>query len=168
MTRSTMIFTALLAMSLAGPTLAAGLRIAGEQAPAQEELDRGRYLVQIGGCHDCHTPGYARSGGKAAPEEWLVGDTLAYEGPWGTSFASNLRLTMLRFNDEQWLDHARRLRTRPPMPWFTLQAMDDADLLAILRYVQWLGPKGEPAPQALPPGEQWMGPSVRYAASPGE
>lgn len=168
MNRSLMIISALLAGSLSGPAQAAGRRIAGDQPPPQQELDRGRYLVQIGGCHDCHTPGHARSGGKAAQDQWLTGDTLAYEGPWDTSFASNLRLTMLRFNDDQWLAHARGLRTRPPMPWFTLQAMNDVDLLAILRYVQWLGPKGEPAPPALPPGEQWMGPSVRYAASPGE
>jgi len=30
------------------------------------QVKRGRYLVMIGGCNDCHTAGYAPSGGKVA------------------------------------------------------------------------------------------------------
>lgn len=166
MNRPSLPTSALLAWALSTASFAGDPRVAGERMPPAVELERGRYLVQISGCHDCHTPGYAQSGGQAPPDLWLTGDDTAHAGPWGASFASNLRLTLLRFNDEQWLDHARGLSTRPPMPWFTLRAMTDADLLAILRYVQWLGPKGEPAPPALAPGEPWNGPTVRYMASP--
>lgn len=41
------------------------------QAPQTGEstfLDRGRYLVKIGGCNDCHTSGYAQTAGKV-PEK---------------------------------------------------------------------------------------------------
>jgi hypothetical protein len=41
---------------------------------------------------------------------------------------------------------------RPPMPWFNLRAMHDADLVAIHRYLRSLGPRGEPAPAYVPPG----------------
>jgi hypothetical protein len=47
------------------------------------------------------------------------------------------------------------------MPWFTLREFSDEDLLSILTFVQWLGPKGEPAPPALAPGETWYGTVVR-------
>lgn len=162
-----LIAISLLAAAPASCSVAAGPVVAGSIAPSPLELERGRYLVQVAGCHDCHTPGYAQNPGKATPDTWLTGDSTAFEGPWGTSFATNLRLTMLRFNDEQWLHHARDLNARPPMPWFNLRAMSNPDLLAVLRFVQWLGPKGEPAPQPLPPGEVWIGPVVTYATRPG-
>ena len=56
-------------------------------------IERGRYLVKIGGCNDCHTPGYAQSGGKVPEAQWLSGVPLGFNGPWGTSYASNLRLS---------------------------------------------------------------------------
>lgn len=160
----------LLAATPASCGLAAGADpqrpvIAGSQPVSPAEIERGRYVVRIAGCNDCHTSGYASSGGQVPEEDWLLGDATAYEGPWGTTFATNLRLSMLRFNDEQWLRHARSFAARPPMPAFTLHAMSDADLIAVLRFVQWLGPRGEPAPQALPPGETWLGPVVRYSAN---
>ena len=139
--------------------------VAGSVPVSTAELDRGRYLVRIGGCNDCHTAGYAASAGKVPEQDWLLGDSTAYEGPWGTSFPTNLRLTMLRYNDQDWLRHARSFAARPPMPWFTMHQMSDQDLLAVLRFVQWLGPRGEPAPQALPPGEAWIGPVVRFTAN---
>ncbi|MGQ0699736.1 MAG: cytochrome C [Panacagrimonas sp.] len=154
-------------LAAAAPSCGYGAQpiVAGSVQPPQAELDRGRYLVRVAGCHDCHTPGYAQGGGQATQDVLLTGDATGFEGPWGTSFASNLRLTLLRFNDEQWLHQARTLTTRPPMPWFNLRTMNDEDLLAILRYVQWLGPKGEPSPPGLSPGEGYIGPMVRYTAN---
>ena len=46
------------------------------QSVATKDVDRGKYLVQIGGCNDCHTPGYAATGGKVPEKDWLVGDQL--------------------------------------------------------------------------------------------
>ena len=40
------------------------------------DVQRGRYLVQIGGCNDCHTPGYANANGKVDEKLWLTGDKL--------------------------------------------------------------------------------------------
>lgn len=136
--------------------------VAGSQPVAQAELDRGRYLVRVGGCNDCHTAGYVADYGGVPEQDWLMGDDTAFVGRWGTAFASNLRLTMLRYNDEQWLKRARSLEDSAVMPDERLRSMSDADLLAVLRYVQWLGPRGEPAPQPLPPGDAWIGASVRY------
>ena len=57
-------------------------------------IERGRYLVKIAGCNDCHTPGYAQAGGSVPENKWLMGDTLGYQGPWGTTYPVNLRLYM--------------------------------------------------------------------------
>ena len=32
-------------------------------APTTQQLERGRYVVEIGGCNDCHTAGYAEAAG---------------------------------------------------------------------------------------------------------
>lgn len=56
----------------------------------QQDIQRGRYLVRITGCNDCHTPGYPESSGKTAEKLWLTGSPLGWRGPWGTTYASNL------------------------------------------------------------------------------
>ena len=81
-------------------------------APAQTPAERGKVLVQVGGCHDCHTtkkdnaPDMSTmlsghpAGIKlpAAPKvpagsPWIIqttGTLTAWTGPWGTTFAANL------------------------------------------------------------------------------
>jgi mono/diheme cytochrome c family protein len=113
--------------------------------------ERGRYLVQIGGCNDCHTPHYPETGGKVREQDWLVGNDVGFQGPWGTTYPANLRVLVQHLSEEQWLSFARR-EMRPPMPWFTLRDMNDADLRAVYRYIDNLGPKGAIAPDYVPPG----------------
>ena len=89
---------------------------AAAAAPAQSPVERGRVLVQVGGCNDCHT---TKKLGPNGPEPdmtkelaghmeaikitahykptpgtpWTIGttDTLtAWSGAWGTTFAANL------------------------------------------------------------------------------
>jgi mono/diheme cytochrome c family protein len=118
---------------------------------ADPAIERGRYLVQIGGCNDCHTAGYPQSGGQIPMNEWLTGSPVGFKGGWGTSYPSNLRLTVAAITEEQWLPFARAPR-RPPMPWFNLRDMSDDDLRAMYRFIRALGPKGELAPAAAAPG----------------
>ncbi len=125
-------------------------------------LERGRYLVQIGGCNDCHTAGYAPREGAVPESEWLLGDKLGFRGAWGTTYPINLRLYMANMTEEQWLAVARQLRSRPPMPWFNLIPMSDDDLRAIYRYVRTLQPLGDPAPSYVPPDEEPPPPFVQF------
>lgn len=59
---------------------------------ASDDIQAGRYLTLIGGCNDCHTPGYSRAHGAIPETERLTGNSTGYRGPWGVSYASNLRL----------------------------------------------------------------------------
>jgi len=122
----------------------------------------GRYLVKTTGCNDCHTSGYNAAAGNLAEAQWLTGDNLGWKGPWGTTYATNLRLYFAGLTEAQWLAHARVMEPRPPMPWFNLRAMSDTDLRAIYRYVKAAGPAGEPAPAYLPPGKTPAGPFVQF------
>ena len=95
------------------------LTACAERRPAaRAPVERGKYLVTITGCHDCHTPKVEGPGGKPVldekrllaghPEEapyptWTPDDMkqrnamaltnpmlTAWAGPWGVSFAINL------------------------------------------------------------------------------
>jgi mono/diheme cytochrome c family protein len=134
--------------------------LAADAKPA--DTARGRYLVQIGGCNDCHTAGYTTQGGKVPEAQWLTGDALGWRGPWGTTYPSNLRLYFAKLSEADWLKAARSTEWRPPMPWFNLRAMSDADLRAIYRYIKAAGPAGQPAPTYLPPGQVPSGPVVQF------
>jgi mono/diheme cytochrome c family protein len=85
--------------------------------PKMSETQRGAYLVEIGGCNDCHTPkvfgpngpaldttrllsGHPKDeklpslpAGVVGPGKWgavTSGGLTAWVGPWGTSYTANL------------------------------------------------------------------------------
>jgi mono/diheme cytochrome c family protein len=146
--------------------LALALPAHAQQKSDDAQVKRGRYLVQIGGCNDCHTAGYAPSGGKVPEAQWLLGDALGWNGPWGTTYATNLRLYMQDLTEDQWVKKAKALNARPPMPWFNVRDMTTADLRAMYRYIRHLGPAGKPAPAYLPPDKTPPEPVVRFPAPP--
>jgi mono/diheme cytochrome c family protein len=122
---------------------------AGPKADA--DIRHGRYLIATSGCNDCHTPGYLMKDGQVPESEWLTGDAMGWQGPWGTTYPTNLRLLASTMTEAQWLARARA-PMRPPMPSPSLRAMSDADLKAIYRYVKSLPLKGGPSPAYVPPG----------------
>jgi mono/diheme cytochrome c family protein len=137
---------------LSSLTLLAQMASAAGPANNAKIIERGKYLAKVSGCNDCHTPGYMESGGKVATQQWLTGSAVGFQGPWGTTYPVNLRLSLHDMSEAQWLARARQ-PMRPPMPWFNLSAMTDQDLIAIYRFIRNLGPAGEPVPLALGPGE---------------
>jgi mono/diheme cytochrome c family protein len=143
----------------AGPAFAA-------DASDPRLVERGRYVVMIGGCNDCHTPDFTVAGGKLPESQWLMGDRLGWQGAWGTTYAPNLRLKLAAMDLPAWKAYARSLKTRPPMPYWAVNAMSDEDLEALWTFVRSLGPAGEPAPAALPPGVAAEGPVVTFPAPP--
>jgi hypothetical protein len=88
-----------------------------KEVDGQGPVERGKYLINFGGCHDCHTPTVPRPGGAPAPDaskllschpeklpppSWSPDDMkrkvaattkemlTAWAGPWSVSFAIHL------------------------------------------------------------------------------
>jgi mono/diheme cytochrome c family protein len=134
-----------------GVVLLVGDAAAAGDRPEAAAVERGRYLITVAGCNDCHTPGYMQKGGAVPVAEWLTGTPVGYQGPWGTTYAANLRLTASRLTEAEWVQLARQERL-PPMPWFNVAAMTDSDLRAIYAFIRSLGRAGTPAPAYVAPG----------------
>ncbi len=153
------ILPSMLALAAAALSHTAAL---AEGAASKALVDRGRYLVKIAGCNDCHTPGYMEKAGKVDEKLWLTGDALGWRGPWGTTYAINLRQYMSGLSEAQWLQRVQHMQARPPMPSFNLQAMSKQDQQAIYHFVRKLGPAGQPAPAWVPPDKTPPPPYVQF------
>lgn len=150
------------AVMAAGFTVIGWSSLFADDSAAADQIARGRYLVIIAGCNDCHTPGYAQLEGRVPESEWLTGDALGWKGPWGTTYAANVRLSLSRMTEDQWVSYARNLRARPPMPSVVLNQMTEDDLRTLYAFVRELRPLGEPAPAYLPPGQEPQKPYVLF------
>lgn len=118
---------------------------------AADRVEKGRYLIMTSGCNDCHTDGFMQDPG--IPESnWLTGSALGWQGPWGTTYPPNLRLTVQTLSEQQWLDMLKTRKGMPPMPWPSVNAFNEEDARALYAYIRSLGPKGERSPLALAPG----------------
>jgi len=113
MRRAAQVFTLVgLCAAFAAPALV----YSGDQ-PSDDQVARGKYLVTLGGCNDCHSPKKMTDKGPAFdetrllsgqpaadpipavadgainPAGWMAmcnANMTAWAGPWGVSFASNL------------------------------------------------------------------------------
>jgi mono/diheme cytochrome c family protein len=143
----------------------------GAQQPAagsNASVERGRYLVRITGCHDCHspkvkglTPDLDRSlSGRPSTtplpspskdEVHASADLTAWQGPWGFSVASNLTPDPTtgigtRYNEASFIATMRTGKKpngtpiMPPMPSEVYQNMTDDDLKAIFAYLRTIKP----------------------------
>ena len=107
-------------------------------AKSNKTVERGRYLVSIIGCNDCHSPKLhpgtmepdparimsGRSATTPAPEKpahmgeiAVSGDLTAWYGPWGVSYAANLTPDPTtgigkRYNEKSFI-HAMRTGKKP-------------------------------------------------------
>lgn len=132
--------------------------IAAASAPAlagDVSVKRGEQVAITAGCHDCHTGGYAESGGKIDPAAALKGVPLGWQGPWGTTYAVNLRLIAKeKGSEEAFLTYAKNFQARPPMPFLNVHAMDESDIRSLYQYIVSLGEAGERMPEYVPAGQE--------------
>jgi mono/diheme cytochrome c family protein len=147
--------------------------IAGRQRPAKaaaaagttsDRVERGRYLVTVAACHDCHSP-KLDAAMTPDPDRLLSGRPLrtfpplqgvdeiraslgltAWAGPWGNSYAANLtpdRETGIgaRYTEASFITTIRSGKKpegeplAPPMPWTVYRQMTDEDLKAVFAYL---------------------------------
>ena len=145
-------------------TLAVIAAAAVPASAADVSVKRGEQVSITAGCHDCHTAGYGESGGKIDPAAALKGTQLGWQGPWGTTYPSNLRLVAKeKGSEDAFLHYAKTFQAKPPMPFYNVHAMDESDIRSLYQYIVSLGEPGEAMPQALPPGEEPKTPYIVIA-----
>ncbi len=143
--------------------LLAGFAMSATAAADATQVERGRYMVLTGHCNNCHTAGYAQKEGNVPEKDWLLGSgAQGWRGPWGTTYASNLRVNAHAMSEDAWVGYMKTLKSRPPMPWWSVRATSEQDLRAMYQYIRQLGPAGEPAQPYLPPDREPKPPFILY------
>jgi cytochrome c553 len=136
---------------------------AGPSEPAAPSADYGKWVSIVGGCQDCHTADYNQANGVINPETALKGNPVGFQGPWGTTYAVNLRLLAGSMSEDDWVKHLQTFKTRPPMPWYNVHALDEIQMRSLHMYIASLGEPGDPAPDFVPPGQEPKFPYIVFA-----
>ena len=133
------------------------------EAADRASVERGKYLVNLGGCTDCHTPGYFF--GKPDAARPLGGSEVGFELPGvGVFHGPNLtpdRETGLGNWSEQDIVTALRTGVRPDgrelapiMPWRAFAELTDTDLHSVALYLKSLAAVRNQVPGPFGPQEQ--------------
>ena len=115
------------------------------QARADAQLDRGKYLVSIGGCNDCHTPG--SQFGKPEMNRYLAGSNIAFEIPGLGAFVPRNLTPDKETGLGNWT--AEQIATAvttgkrpdgrilaPVMPWMGYSVMTKEDAMAVAMFLK--------------------------------
>lgn len=132
------------------------------ERPTAEQIARGKYLVEFGGCNDCHTPGYFL--GKPDMSRYLSGSDVGFEVPGAGAFVGpNLtpdKETGLGNWSKDEIVAALQTGMRPDgrilspiMPWPAYAKLTRLDASAIADYLRSLPPVRSKTPGPFGPGE---------------
>lgn len=136
---------------------------------------RGRYLVTIMSCGDCHTPGTLY--GAPDTTRRLSGSDLGWVGPWGVVHARNLTpdsATGIGTWTKEQIVHALRTGNTPDgtqlapiMPWMNFaDILDENDAMAIAAYLKSLPPITHKNLDRIPPGQKMTGNNILFPPPP--
>ena len=130
---------------------------------AQSPVERGKYLVTIGSCTDCHTPGHLL--GKPDLTHYLGGSDVGFDIPGlGVFVGRNLtpdKETGLGSWSDQDIITAITTGARPDhrmlapiMPWQALSKLSPDDAKAIVAYLRSIPPVKNAVPGPFGPNEK--------------
>ncbi|MCB1378907.1 MAG: c-type cytochrome [Alphaproteobacteria bacterium] len=133
---------------------------------AEDQVTRGKYLVGLMGCGDCHTPGYFL--GKPDMNRALAGSEVGFEIPGlgvfhGPNLTPDKDTGLGNWNKEQIIaamTTGRRPDGRelaPAMPWRSFSSLTADDAEAIASYLQTLAPVANKVPGPFGPTEKPTG-----------
>jgi mono/diheme cytochrome c family protein len=127
------------------------------------QIKRGEYLVTIGGCNDCHTPGYFF--GKPDMSRFLGGSDVGFEIPGlgvfvGRNITPDKETGIGTWTAEQ-IVTAITTGERPDgrilapiMPWHAFANLTADDAMAIAAFLQSVKPVDNAVPEPFKPGEK--------------
>jgi mono/diheme cytochrome c family protein len=127
------------------------------------EVARGKYLVNFGGCIDCHTPGYFF--GKPDMPRALAGSEVGFEIPglgvfYGPNLTPDKETGLGNWTNAQIvaaLQKGQRPDGRmlaPIMPWKAFASLTPRDANAIAAYLKSLAPIANKVPGPFGPSEK--------------
>jgi mono/diheme cytochrome c family protein len=135
---------------------------AAAASAADPEVERGKYLVAIASCNDCHTPGYFL--GKPDFSRRLAGSDVGFTMPGlgafvGRNLTPDKETGLGDWTDDQIISaitagvrpDGRRLA--PIMPWQGLSHLSSDDAHAIVAYLRSLPPIKNAVPGPFGPKE---------------
>lgn len=136
---------------------------AGPLAAQEGQLARGKYLVGLGGCNDCHTPGYFF--GKPDSARFLGGSEVGFEVPGlGVFYGPNLTPDPATGLGSWSVDEiasavttGRRPDGRilaPVMPWHAFASLTKDDVQAVAAFLKSLPPVSNQVPGPFGPSEK--------------
>ncbi len=126
------------------------------------QVTRGKYLVNLGGCSDCHTPGYLL--GKADMSRYLGGSDVGFEIPGlgvfvGRNITPDKETGIGDWTTEQ-IVTALQTGVRPDgrqlapiMPYHALAGLTSEDVNAIAVFLKSVAPVSHAVPGPFGPGE---------------
>lgn len=125
------------------------------------EIARGKYLVTIAGCNDCHTPGYFF--GKPDMARFLGGSDVGFEIPGvGVFVGPNLTPDPTGLGDWTNEEIVIALQTgmrpdgrqlAPIMPWHAFANFTPEDVNAIAAFLKSIPPVSNDVPDPVAPGQ---------------
>jgi mono/diheme cytochrome c family protein len=129
---------------------------------ADAEIDRGKYLVSLAGCNDCHTPGYFF--GKPDMARFLGGSEVGFEIPGlgvfhGPNLTPDQDTGLGTWSAEQIVAAITKgqrpdgRQLAPIMPWHAFANLTGEDARAIVAFLKSLQPVKNKVPGPFGPAE---------------
>ena len=153
---------ALLGIVAVVTTMTLMLALMPGRAADRQQIERGKYLVTLGGCMDCHNPGYFF--GKPDMSRYLGGSEVGFEIPGmgifhGPNLTPDKETGLGNWSTE---DIVRAIQTgarpdgrelAPIMPWRAFAQLTKADATAIAEYLKSLPAVNNRVPGPFGPTE---------------
>ena len=150
-------------VALAGLAAVATAAALLPKAHAESPVERGKYLVVLAGCNDCHTPGFFL--GKPDTDKYLGGSDVAFEIPGlgvfnGRNITPDKETGIGAWTDEQIataITTGRRPDGRQLAPIMNYPAfvnLTKDDVAAIVAYLRSIPPVKNKVPGPFKPGEK--------------
>jgi|SRR5579871_1130914 mono/diheme cytochrome c family protein len=148
---------------LAGAAAVAAAASLLPRAQADSQVDRGKYLVVLAGCNDCHTPGFFL--GNPDMAKYLGGSDVGFEIPGlgvfpGRNITPDKETGIGNWTDEQIataLTTGKRPDGRqlaPIMPYHAFSYLTKDDVAAIIAFLHSIPPVKNTVAGPFKPGEK--------------
>jgi mono/diheme cytochrome c family protein len=150
-------------IAVAGVAAIAAAATLLSRAHAESQLDRGKYLVVVASCNDCHTPGFFL--GKPDTAKYLGGSDVGFEIPGlgvfaGRNITPDKETGIGNWTDEQ-IATAITVGKRPDgrqlapiMPYASFSYMTKEDVAAMIAFLRSVPPVNNEVAGPFKPGDK--------------